>query len=192
MSNGSHGLSSLLPLFVSTYSRVRTAKQTAKIAANCIRTLVLLATQPSATVSDQTIARALLPRLISFVTNVEPEDPENARALVAHTLCQYAAAVSKDHAAIAMALVVPALLARAAGESEGEDGASDVYRETSGRLLELASADQAAFRGVVGAMNEAQKAFMEEVIRSGRQSAARKSNDEEGRPTIELKMDFGG
>lgn len=143
--------------------------------------------------SDQTIARALLPRLISFVTNVEPEDPENARALVAHTLCQYVAAMSKDHAPIAMALVVPALLARAAGESENEGAASDVYRETSGRLLELASADQLAFRGVVGAMNDAQKAFMEEVIRSGRQSgAARKSGGDEGRPTIALKMDFGG
>jgi len=144
-------------------------------------------------VSDQTIARALLPRLISFVTNIEPEDPENARALVSHTLCQYVTAVSEDHTPIAMALVVPALLARAASESESEGAASDVYRETSRHLLELASADQIAFRGVVGAMNDAQKAFMEEVIRSGRQSgAAPKSDRDEDKPTIALKMDFGG
>lgn len=143
--------------------------------------------------SDQTIARALLPRLISFVTNIEPEDPENARALVSHTLCQYVTAVSEDHTPIAMALVVPALLARAASESESEGAASDVYRETSRHLLELASADQIAFRGVVGAMNDAQKAFMEEVIRSGRQSgAAPKSDRDEDKPTIALKMDFGG
>ena len=143
--------------------------------------------------SDQTIARALLPRLISFVTNIEPEDPENARALVSHTLCQYVTAVSEDHTPIAMALVVPALLARAASESESEGAASDVYRETSRHLLELASADQIAFRGVVGAMNDAQKVFMEEVIRSGRQSgAAPKSDRDEDKPTIALKMDFGG
>jgi hypothetical protein len=46
-----------------------------------------------------------------------------------------------------MALVVPTLLARAANE-EGED--TEVERETSARLLELAGVDQAAFRGVVG------------------------------------------
>lgn len=130
----------------------------------------------------------MLPRLIAFVANTEPEDPENARALVAQTLCQYVAGVSKDHAPIAMALVVPTLLARAAGEGQG-----DVYRETSARLLELASADQTAFRGVVGAMNEGQRSFMEEVIKSGRQSAgARRSSGDEERPTIALKMDFGG
>jgi hypothetical protein len=125
------------------------------------------------------------------VTNTEPEDPENARSLVAHTLCQYAAAVSpSEKAAVAMALVVPTLLARAAGESENE---ADVYRETSARLLELASAHQTAFRGVVAGMSEGQKAFMEEVIRSGRQAGtARKSGGDEERPTIALKMDFGG
>jgi HEAT repeat-containing protein 5 len=166
--------------------------QTAKIAANCIRTLVLLSTQPKATIPDQTIARGLLPKLIVFVTNTEPEDPENARALIAQTLCHYAAGVSKDHTAIAMALVVPALLSRASSEGDGESSDA-VYRETSARLLELASADQVAFRGVVGAMNEAQKAFMEEVIRSGRQAGAtRKSDEGEGRPTIALKMNFGG
>lgn len=123
------------------------------------------------------------------MTNTEAEDPENARSLIAHTLCQYTSAVSKDHTPIAMALVVPTLLARAAGE----EGEGDVYRETSARLLELASADQTAFRGVVGTMNVGQKAFMEAVIRSGRQAGtARKSGGDEGRPTIALKMDFGG
>ncbi|KAK5664360.1 hypothetical protein OQA88_583 [Cercophora sp. LCS_1] len=165
-----------------------TDRMTAKIAANCIRTLLLLSTQAKATIPDQTIARALLPRLIAFVTNTEPEDPESARALVAQTLCQYVAGVSKDHAPIAMALVVPTLLARAVGEGEG-----DVYRETSARLLELASADQTAFRGVVGSMNEGQRSFMEDVIKSGRQSGGARRNDgDEDRPTIALKMNFGG
>jgi len=93
-----------------------------------------------------------------------------------------------------MALVIPALLARATSEDEGGgQGSIGVYGETSARLLELASANQVAFRGVVGSMSDGQKAFMEEVIRSGRQSGvARKSDEDEERPTIALKMNFGG
>lgn len=92
-----------------------------------------------------------------------------------------------------MSLVVPTLLSRAS--SEGGAGAGDmaIYRETSARLLELASADQASFRGVVAGMSEGQKAFMEEVIRSGRQSedADKDADKDSGQPTIALKMDFG-
>lgn len=128
------------------------------------------------------------------MTNTDPEDPERARALVAHTLSQYVAAVSADHKAIAMSLVMPTLLSRAASEGGGA-GAGDmaIYRETSARLLELASADQASFRGVVAGMSEGQKAFMEEVIRSGRQSdnAEKDAAADSGQPTIALKMDFG-
>ena len=160
--------------------------QTAKIAANCIRSLLL---QSSASAADETIARYLLPRLLSFVNNTEPEDPERARSLIALTLSQYVATVSKDHVAIAMALIVPTLLSRAA--SEGAEG--NVYRETSARLLEMASVDQASFRGIVAGMSEGQKAFVEEVIKSGRQTGATEtdSGSSGGQPTIALKMDFG-
>lgn len=164
------------------------------MAANCLRTLVLLATHAHATPADQSLARALLPRLVAFVVRTDAEDPERARALVAHTLCQYAAGVSRDHAPVAMALVVPTLLARAAAEDEEDEEKDEVYRETSARLLELASADQAAFRGVVGGMSEAQRGFMEGVIRSGRSGGGAQQKGEEGeeRPTIALKMNFGG
>lgn len=132
------------------------------------------------------------------------EDPERARALVAHTLTQYVASAAvgdnETHRQIAMSVVAPALLSRAAteggaGGSNGQDVA--VYRETSARLLELASADQNAFRGVVANMNEGQRAFMEEVIRSGRQGAGGAGADKggeanRGQPSIALKMDFGG
>jgi hypothetical protein len=96
-----------------------------------------------------------------------------------------------------MALVLPALLARALSEG-GQYQQEEVYRETSGRLLELASADQAAFRGVVGGMSEGQRGFLEEVIRSGRGGdggrggAERDVEDGERGPSIALKMDFGG
>lgn len=152
-----------------------------------MRSLLL---QSKGTVADETITRFLLPRLISFVTNTEPEDPEQARALIAHTLAQYVANVSADHKAIAMSLIVPTLLSRAASEG-GTD--TNIHRETSARLLELASADQASFRGVVAGMSEGQKAFMEEVIKSGRQSdnVQRDTDADSGQPSIALKMDFG-
>ncbi|KAK4044717.1 Pof6 interactor protein 1 [Parachaetomium inaequale] len=139
-----------------------TDRMTAKIAASCIRTLLL---QPHPTPADQSLARHLLPRLLAFVTDTDPEDPEGARGLVAHALCGYVGTLSGSGSApVAMALVLPALLARALSEGR------EVYRETSGRLLELASADQGAFMGVVGGMGEGQRGFLEEVIRAGREA----------------------
>lgn len=122
------------------------------------------------------------------MTDTNPEDPENARSLVAHALCQYVAILSKDHTPIAMALVLPTLLSRAVSEGR------EVYRETSARLLELASADQTAFRSVVASMGEGQRGFMEEVIKSGRQGNGRqeRGGGEPSQPSIALKMDFGG
>ncbi|KAI0023174.1 armadillo-type protein [Xylariomycetidae sp. FL0641] len=163
-------------------------RMTAKIAANCVRSLLL---QPAATPADQSIARYLLPRLVAFVADSSSggADPEGARRLVAHTLTQYAAAASSDHAPLVMAVVVPALLARAANNDDDDE----VYPDTSARLLELASAHQNAFRATVAAMSEAQKAFLEEVIRAGRQDdGARAEDTGAGQPTIALKMDFGG
>lgn len=126
------------------------------------------------------------------MTHTDPEDPEGARKLVALSLAQYVPHVGPDHAQIVMAVVAPTLLSRAATEGK------EVYAETSARLLEMASADQAAFRGVVSAMSEGQKAFMEEVIRSGRsaregENAGDRSGAQSGggQPTIALKMDFG-
>lgn len=149
--------------------------------------------QPSPSPADQSIARYLLPRLVKFLVDTTPEDPEDARRLVAHTLTQYVSAVGPDRAQIAMSVVVPALLSRATSEgSKGGAVAAAVYKETSTRLLEMASINQAAFRGVVGAMSEGQKAFMEEVIRSRQvASAGNKGEESEGKPTIALKMNFG-
>lgn len=196
-------------------------RMTAKIAANCCRSLLL---HTRNTAADQSIGRYLLPRLLAFVTNVEPEDPEGARGLVAQTLSTFVAQAAsqatatngsptvgnRTSVAVATALVLPALLARAAGELEkwqeanlstqqAEVGAAaeadrnTIYKETSGRLLELASADPAAFRGVVGGLNESQRSFMEEVIKAGRQAETGKpATSNNGQPTIALKMDFGG
>ncbi|TRX91327.1 hypothetical protein FHL15_007749 [Xylaria flabelliformis] len=161
-----------------------TDRMTAKIAANCVRSLLL---QKPATLADQSIARYLLPRLVAFVSNTDPEDPEEIRKVVANTLTQYVSVIDKDHAQIAMSIVAPTLLSRAASEGP------DVYKETSTRLLELASVDQSAFKGIVAALSEGQKAFMEEVLRSGRQhNDADRDNSNAGQPSITLKMNFGG
>ncbi|WAO88329.1 Hypothetical protein NCS54_00567000 [Fusarium falciforme] len=163
-----------------------TDRMTAKIAANCIRSLLL---QPAPTSADLSIARYLFPRLIAFVTDTDPEDPENARVLIAHTLCQYVGTVDKARRLAAMTVVIPTLMARATAEGD------EVYRETSARLLELAAVDQETFRAVVGGMSDGQKAFLEEVIRFGRQNtgqADKAASGSSGQPTIALKMDFGG
>ena len=156
------------------------------------------------------------------MANVEPVDPEGARGLVAQTLSAFVARAAaqatatngsatggnRTSVAVATALVLPALLARASGELDkwqeenlstsgtasaaAEADRNTIYKETSGRLLELASADPAAFRGVVGGLNESQRAFMEEVIKAGRQAeAAKPAASSNGQPTIALKMDFG-
>lgn len=95
-----------------------------------------------------------------------------------------------EQRAAGMAAVIPTLLERA--NKEG----GEAYVGTSARLLELASADQAAFRGVVGSMTEVQKSFLETVITTGRQTGkTRGRGDENGHgkePTIALRMDFGG
>ncbi|KAF7556071.1 hypothetical protein G7046_g6405 [Stylonectria norvegica] len=163
-----------------------TDRMTAKISANCIRSLLL---QPTPTAADLSIARFLFPRLIAFITNADPDDPEQARSLVAHSLCQYVGTVDKSRVPTAMSLVIPTLMARATAEGD------DVYGETSARLLELAAVDQATFRIVVGAMSDSQKTFLEEVIRSGRQTsdaADKAAARAGGQPSIALKMDFGG
>ncbi|GAO13879.1 uncharacterized protein UV8b_03888 [Ustilaginoidea virens] len=162
-----------------------TDRMTARIAATCTRSLLL---QSAPTAADLSIARHLLPRLIAFATDTEREDPERARSHITHTLCLYVGTVSKDRVPAAMGLVIPTLVTRAAGDGE------DTYQETSARLLELAAVDQAAFKATVGAMNGGQRAFLEEVIRSGQQAGSRASHPsatEHGQPTITLKMNFG-
>ncbi|CZS92890.1 related to rat omega-conotoxin-sensitive calcium channel alpha-1 subunit rbB-I [Rhynchosporium agropyri] len=162
-------------------------RMTAKVAAGCIRTLVL---QSPKTPADQSITRYLLPRLISFTTATNIQDPENARSLVTHALTLYTTTLPSPQKAIAMSVIVPMLLSRANNEGKG------VYQETSARLLDLAGSDQGAFRGVVGGMSVEQKGFMESVILKGRQSegsVGKVTNEDSGKePTIALRMDFGG
>ncbi|KAI0481014.1 ARM repeat-containing protein [Xylariaceae sp. FL0804] len=206
----------LVSRFLDEVMECLTDRMTARIAANCVRSLML---QPAPTPADQSIARYLLPRLVAFVADTDREDPEGVRRLVAHTLTAFVPTVASGNGGgggggsgekekrtqAAMAVVAPALLSRAASEGgssneneNGGGGGAAVLRETSARLLELAAADQAGFRAVVAAMSDGQRAFMEEVIRAGRsgadgagEGADRNGAGEASQPTIALKMDFG-
>jgi len=88
---------------------------------------------------------------------------------------------------VAMALVVPTLLARATSERS-------LWRETAERLLELVGVDQSGFRKVVSGMGARQRGFMEEVLRSGAvggNGGQEEVKQQQGQPTIALKMNFG-
>jgi hypothetical protein len=141
--------------------------------------------------ADHSISRQLLPNLITFTTATDNEDPENARALVSHALTAFVTTLKAEQKPLAMGIIAPTLLERANKEGEA------VYRETSARLLELAGADQVAFRNIVGGMTEEQKGFMESVIVAGRKAQAAQlargnsEREESGAPTIALRMDFG-
>lgn len=157
--------------------------QTAKIASNCVRTILL---NSNTTPADMTIHRYLLPRLISFVVDLESNDPEDARSLVCQALTQYVAtSIPLEKQAVGMVLVFTMLLKRASEEGQA------VYQETCSRFLELAAVDQAAFKGIVSGLGEEQRGCFEKVLMSGRQM--KKNADEAGQeqPTIALKMNFG-
>ncbi|RKF71993.1 Pof6 interactor protein 1 [Golovinomyces cichoracearum] len=161
-------------------------RTTAKVAANCLRSFLL---QMPKTKADQSISRYLLPRLITFVTNTEDRELENVRPLIMHTLTIFVSTLSGEAKLAAISLVLPTLLSRAIAEGPS------VYKETSARLLDLASIDQDAFRSIVARINDKQKQFMESVIIAGRQDKASENmsgdSSEGKRPAIALRMNFG-
>jgi hypothetical protein len=152
---------------------------TLTIAVQCCRSIVM--TNPK-TACDQEIIRYLLPRLINFVVSDE-KDPDNAKSAVCGILTGFTSVLFGEQVQIAMALFVPTLLKRAAKDPSKS-------RESAARLLELAQADQQAFRAVVGGLQQEQRAFMEEVFRSN-VGGQEKARPESAQPSIELKMNFG-
>ncbi|KZF21359.1 HEAT repeat protein-like protein [Xylona heveae TC161] len=171
---------------------------TSKVALSCLRTLLLSTSsssqKASAAPTNNAIARHLVPRLITLLSNPPPDATEAfvaARPIIAQTLTLLAPTLSAEsQRPYFYAVIIPALLARAtidtsvepAGESPSPAAtaaaaaespapaatatqASAVYKETATRLLELAAADQLSFRTVVARMSPDQKAFLETVLR---------------------------
>lgn len=179
----------LLKRFVDELCECLKNRMTSKVAASCCRTLILL---PNKGPAESALAFHLLPRLLSFLAN--PSDVEGldeSRTVVAHAVASLVPTLPQlAQKLTAMGLVVPTLLARASKEGP------ETYKETAARLLELASADQSAFRGVVSEMTTVQRAFMENIIKAGGATQERGRDvyrrDEVGEPSIALKMNFGG
>lgn len=166
---------------------------TSKVASNCCRSLLILPkrTDDSASATAGALAKALLPTCVGFLASPPPEDLEGleeSRSVVSLALVNLVGTLQPNQVPVAMALVLPTLLARASKEGEG------CYRETALRLIELAGAGQDSFRAVVGGgLSPEQRAFMEGVVRSGGQPARKVPvrQDSQSEPTIALKMDFG-
>lgn len=162
-----------------------------KVAASCARSLLLQLdpTQPT----GQAIARFLLPRLLHFVAaptspaENAASDPEDARPVVLHALVAHTGALQGGARAAALCAVLPVIVRRATVLGR------ETYADAAGRLLAAAALDQAAFKGVVGAMSSEQRAMMEEVIREGGgvgRDVESRGGEREG-PSIALKLNFG-
>jgi HEAT repeat-containing protein 5 len=160
-------------------------RMTSKVAAGCCRSLLLL---PKRGPVEMTIASQVLSHILSFLAN--PDDIEGldeTRTLLAQSLVAFVSTLlSPEQKQIAAKIIIPALLARANKEPKASG-------ETAARLLELAGADQIAFRAVVNGLSPEQRAFMENVLKSSGVGAQKRvvQRDESEEPTIALKMDFG-
>ncbi|KAJ5180212.1 hypothetical protein N7492_003422 [Penicillium capsulatum] len=168
----------------------------ATVAASCLRSIL---TKPGVrSTTDDVIARYLVPRLIAFLVGCPtasgevPNDPENSRTVIARTLvsCVTNGTFSASEVPSAVSLVMSALFARVKREGP------PVHTESASHLLELAKADQLAFRTLVAGMNADQKSLLEEVLRSvGVGSSSAKTSEpmdhtQQAAPTIALRMDF--
>lgn len=153
---------------------------TSTIATQCVRSLIMSSPK---TASDQEVIRYFLPKLIVFVST--PSDDENAatKGAVCAILIGFVRVLFGEQIQVAMLLFVPMLLERARV-------VKSVGRETAARLLELAQADQSAFKNIVANLKPAQRSFMEEVLRSN-VGGQEKTRTESSQPSIALKMNFG-
>lgn len=179
-----------------------------KIAAGCLRSILLT---PPTSPTDEAIARHLFLPLVRFVLDTGP-DPENSRSLVARALTSFATTLpttipaplkstNSTPTAAAFGILIPMLLTRASSEPPPNNSTSSIlFPEIAARLLELAGADPATFRNAVASMTPDQRAFLEEVLKTGgawaqsRKGQAGDGNEGAGggEHSIALKLNFGG
>jgi len=178
--------------FIDELAECLDSKMTTKVAAGLSRSLFLLstnATENEDTTTESSMSSQLLPHLLTFVGEpTEIEGAEDSRVLIAQALTTYSLATTTDRRATALSIVIPTLLKRAAAEG------SDVYPDTSARLLEIAGKEQDTFRAIIGAFDTEQRTLVEEVLRAAPQAGqARRQGGvdaESAQPSIALKMNF--
>ncbi|KAF5848028.1 hypothetical protein GGP41_009262 [Bipolaris sorokiniana] len=157
---------------------------TSKVAAGCCRSLLLL---PKKGAFETSLAKLLLPPTLSFLAiPSEVEGLEESRTTLAQTLVSFVSTLPEPaQRQVACKIIIPALLSRAQNEPKAT-------QETAARLLEIAGADQQAFRTVVTGLTPEQRSFMEGVLKSGQGPRRQEVNrEDDGMPKIALKMDFG-
>jgi hypothetical protein len=198
-----------LLLFISELTECLANPMTTKMAAGCVRTLLVAPRLSSQNSVHSAILSRLMPKLVGFLTDYHSAPPdlegvEQSRSVIAQALTtavvvSFPAAAEKK--AAAFAVLIPTLLARAQKVQGNEhkttkdNNASTtaaVNRETAARLMEMAAGDSTAFRGVVQTrLSAEQRAFMEKVIK-GAQGPRVEVRDEveDKEPTIALKMNF--
>ncbi|EXJ80431.1 hypothetical protein A1O1_08576 [Capronia coronata CBS 617.96] len=162
----------------------------AKIAAGCMRSLLL--TNPK-TQCEGVIGRILWTRLIPFISDAEAEDPEGVKTPLAQALVSSVLTLQGSGRFAAMSILVPLLLLRAKQIPSGSSSET-VEKESAARLLELAAADQVAFKVTAGLLAEEQRTELESLLRAtavGSKQETASSDNVESRPAIELRMDFG-
>lgn len=161
-------------------------RMTTKMAAGCIRSLLLVHSQSQS--ASATTASVLLPKILQFlITPSDLEGMDESRVILAATLTSFASATNSARRPAIYALAIPVLLSRAQKEAG---------KETASRLLELASVDPTAFKSVVGRMDGDMKAYLGSLLqqqgaRGGGNNGERNAGvEEEEKPKIELKMNF--
>jgi HEAT repeat-containing protein 5 len=173
----------LIPRLAASIGDCLSSRLPSNVAASCSRSLLLY---PKRHPADGALAATLLPHLLSFIATPSPSDadlvPSKVQICRALTALLSSPVITPSSLSTALAIVVPALLAR--GESEGASS----YGDLAERLLECAAAGQDAFRGAVGALDGAQRVLLEEIVREGGVRESRVEEKEE--PRIALKMDF--
>lgn len=167
----------LVKKFASEICECLETPMTSRVAAGCLRTLLMASVE----------VETLLSKTITFVaTPLTLEELGDTKTVMAQTLAMYVAKLPADQRPAAVALSIQALLERAMSDGPR------VHQETATRLLELANVDNAAFRAVVGSMSGDRRHVLEHILKSS--AGARRSNDDTGagqEPTIALKLDFG-
>ncbi|KAI9677672.1 MAG: hypothetical protein M1817_006627 [Caeruleum heppii] len=162
--------------------------QTAKVASNCIRSVLQ---NQSLSSTNPAIISTIIGQLVAGVAGASNSDLERDGAVVTRLLTSFAIGCPAERAPPVYSLVVSAILYRVSSLDRTEDA------ESAAMLVELASAHPAAFRGLVQGMSGEQKALLQTITAArGRVSggAATMDEDEEVKEatSIQLKMDFMG
>ena len=161
----------------------------AKIAASCVRSLLLTSPKSSC---DEFVSRALWPRILELVNNPSADDPEYVKTPLIQALTATVPILRGPGRSAAMSILVPSLLLRAT-QALPNGSKENLRKESASRLLELVAVDAAAFRAAVSGLNEAQRSTLETLLRAAGVGAKKKEETDEeadARPAIALRMDF--